>query len=138
MVNVMKFGHWLLSLAVAALPLSVSAQVPEPEPAEPAVPAAPAQAEPEVLVAEVVVEGTTDSNLIERVYQAISTRPGATSTRSRLQEDISAVFATGFFANVEALPSDTDLGVRVTFLLNLTRSLLALPVKMPAFCPMTS
>lgn len=114
----MKYGPWLLSLAVAALPLSVFAQVPEPDASEPAVPVTPAtptQAEPEVLVAEVVVEGTTDPDLIDRVYQAISTRPGATSTRSRLQEDISAVFATGFFANVEALPSDTDLGVRVTF-----------------------
>lgn len=121
----MKYGPWLLSLAVAALPLSVYAQVPEvpdtaaPAPqAEPEVPdtAAPApQAEPEVLVAEVLVEGTTDQDLIDQVYQSISTRPGATSTRSRLQEDINAVFATGFFANVEALPSDTDLGVRVTF-----------------------
>ncbi|MFN6246473.1 BamA/TamA family outer membrane protein, partial [Microcystis sp.] len=37
------------------------------------------------------------------------------TTRSQLQEDINAVFATGFFADVRAVPQDTPLGVRVTF-----------------------
>ena len=40
---------------------------------------------------------------------------GRTTTRSQLQEDINAIFATGFFQNVKATPSDTPLGVRVTF-----------------------
>jgi outer membrane protein insertion porin family len=75
----------------------------------------PAASEPEVLVAEVVVEGTDDPELIDQVYKVIRTRAGEVSTRSQLREDINAVFATGFFADVRAVPSDTPLGVRVTF-----------------------
>lgn len=53
--------------------------------------------------------------LEERVYGAIKTRPGQTTTRSQLQQDINAVFATGYFSDVKATPEDTPLGVRVTF-----------------------
>ncbi len=73
------------------------------------------QPEPKVLVSEVVVQGTTPE-LEQVVYQAISTRPGQTATRSQLQQDTNAIFATGYFADVKAEPSDTPLGVRVTFL----------------------
>jgi outer membrane protein insertion porin family len=76
--------------------------------------AAPA-GEPEVLVAEVLVVGAEDQDLVDEVYEAIQTRAGEVTTRSQLQADINAVFATGFFADVKATPSDTDLGVRVTF-----------------------
>jgi outer membrane protein insertion porin family len=84
-------------------------------PAPPSPPPTPAASEPEVLVAEVVVEGTDDPELIDQVYKVIRTRAGEVSTRSQLREDINAVFATGFFADVRAVPSDTPLGVRVTF-----------------------
>jgi outer membrane protein insertion porin family len=84
-------------------------------PAPPSPTPTPAASEPEVLVAEVVVEGTDDPELIEQVYKVIRTRAGEVSTRSQLREDINAVFATGFFADVRAVPSDTPLGVRVTF-----------------------
>ncbi|MFN7555501.1 BamA/TamA family outer membrane protein [Microcystis sp.] len=83
---------------------------PEPPPTSP-----PAQAEESrVLVAEVVVQGA-DRELENLVYNTIRTRPGRSTTRSQLQEDINAVFATGFFADVRAVPQDTPLGVRVTF-----------------------
>lgn len=82
-----------------------------PTPTESPQPAAP---EPQVLVGEVVVQGV-EGELQNTVYQAIQTRPGRTTTRSQLQEDINAIFATGYFANVRAEPSDTPLGVRVTF-----------------------
>ena len=72
------------------------------------------EAEPLVLVAEVVVSGV-DGELEDQVYQVISTQAGRTTTRSQLQRDINAIFATGFFRNVKALPEDTPLGVRVTF-----------------------
>ncbi len=75
-------------------------------------------AEPRVLVAEVVVQGANepiDPTLEDEVYRAASTRPGQTTTRTQLQEDINAIFATGYFANVQATPEDTPLGVRVTF-----------------------
>jgi outer membrane protein insertion porin family len=75
-------------------------------------------AEPRVLVAEVAVagsEGELPGELQNTVYQAIRTQAGRTTTRSQLQEDINAIFATGFFTNVRVAPEDTPLGVRITF-----------------------
>ena len=71
-----------------------------------------------VLVSEVNVQsvsGDLKPELENEVYGAIATRPGRTTTRSQLQEDINNIFATGFFANVQAIPEDTSLGVRITF-----------------------
>ncbi|MEL7069732.1 MAG: BamA/TamA family outer membrane protein [Cyanobacteria bacterium J06581_3] len=81
---------------------------------------AQAPEEARVLVAEVDVVSTNDSRpltgeLIDAVYRAVETEPGRTSTRSQLQEDINSIFSTGFFSNVRADPSDTPLGVKVTF-----------------------
>jgi len=78
----------------------------------------PQAEEPRVLVAEVVVEdpeGKLTDQLRDEVYRVIQTRPGQVTTRSQLQEDINAIFKTGYFFNVEAQPVDTPLGVRVTF-----------------------
>lgn len=77
--------------------------------------------EPRVLVSEVLVTsptGTIPQELEDQVYQAIRTKPGQTTTRSQLQEDINAIFATGFFSNVRAVPEDTPLGVRVSFVVD--------------------
>jgi outer membrane protein insertion porin family len=68
-----------------------------------------------VLVAEVVVSGAT-GQLENEIYRTINTRPGQATTRSQLQADVNAIFATGFFSNVNVQPEDTPLGVRVTFL----------------------
>nr|WP_237743612.1 BamA/TamA family outer membrane protein [Pleurocapsa sp. PCC 7319] len=70
--------------------------------------------DPRVLVAEVLVEGANEE-LKDIVYATISTEPGRTTTRTQLQEDVNAVYATGFFQNVEVTPGDTPLGVRITF-----------------------
>lgn len=70
--------------------------------------------EPRVLVAEVAVQGA-EGKLLDEVYRVIRTQPGRTATRSQIQEDINAIFATGYFSNVRATPEDTPLGVRVTF-----------------------
>ncbi|MFB2839441.1 BamA/TamA family outer membrane protein [Floridanema evergladense] len=80
----------------------------------PAEPVPSAEGEPRVLVAEVLVTGT-QGKLLDIVYDAIRTRPGRTTTKSQLQEDINAIFATGYFSRVRAEPTDTPLGVRVTF-----------------------
>jgi outer membrane protein insertion porin family len=81
------------------------------------------EAEPRVLVSEVVIRTEAGQPLPaeqeNQVYGAIRTQPGRTTTRSQLQEDINSVFATGFFSNVQAVPEDTPLGVRVTFLVQL-------------------
>lgn len=69
-------------------------------------------------MAEVAVRGEQvelPQELQNQVYGAIRTQPGRTTTRSQLQEDINAIFATGFFSNVRAIPEDTSLGVRVSF-----------------------
>ncbi len=71
--------------------------------------------EPRVLVAEVVVEGANEE-LTDIVYRTINTEPGRTTTRSQLQEDVNAVYATGFFQNVEVIPADTPLGVQIAFI----------------------
>lgn len=70
--------------------------------------------EPRVLVAEVVVNGASEE-LKDIVYATVGTEPGRTTTRTQLQEDVNAVYATGFFQNVEVTPGDTPLGVRITF-----------------------
>ncbi|MDJ0674706.1 MAG: BamA/TamA family outer membrane protein [Calothrix sp. MO_167.B42] len=78
----------------------------------------PPEQETRVLVSEVLVKSSTgelSSELEDQVYRAIRTKPGRTTTRSQLQEDINAIFATGFFSNVRAVPEDTPLGVRVSF-----------------------
>lgn len=92
--------------------------VPVTPPTEPATPTV--TNEPQVLVGEVVVKTAPDQpqlppEIEKQVYDAISTRPGRTTTRTQLQADINAVFATGYFSNVQAEPEDTDIGVRVTF-----------------------
>ncbi|RZM82971.1 BamA/TamA family outer membrane protein [Leptolyngbya iicbica] len=78
--------------------------------------------ETQVLVAEVAVTdpdgADIEPDLEDTVYNAIDTRPGQTTTRSQIQEDINNIFATGFFSNVRAVPTDTPLGVRVTYVVS--------------------
>jgi outer membrane protein insertion porin family len=67
-----------------------------------------------VLVAEVEISGA-QGELEEEIFRVIRTRPGQATTRSQLQEDVNAIFATGYFSSVNVQPEDTPLGVRVTF-----------------------
>nr|WP_265263942.1 BamA/TamA family outer membrane protein [Spirulina subsalsa] len=110
-------GEMMIPPAAVTAPTALDlAQLP-PSPLDQPPPAAPpAEGEPRVLVAEVVVAGDNlTPELEDVVYNAIRTQPGRTTTRSQLQEDVNAVFATGFFANVTQVPEDTPLGVRITF-----------------------
>ncbi|MFH7241385.1 MAG: CHAT domain-containing protein [Spirulina sp.] len=89
-----------------------SPAVEDPEATEP-------PSEPQVLVAEVVVEslsGELPAELRDLIYETVQTRAGNTTSRSQLQLDINNIFTTGFFSDVDARPEDTDLGVRVTFI----------------------
>lgn len=67
-----------------------------------------------VLVSEVAIEGV-QGKLQQEISKVIQVQAGKTTTRSQLKQDINAIFATGYFANVRAKPDDTPLGVRVTF-----------------------
>ncbi|MEB3313285.1 MAG: BamA/TamA family outer membrane protein [Cyanobacteriota bacterium] len=100
-------------------PASTETETPPttPEPAPTAQPEP--EPEPRVLVAEVLVQASTGDlapDLRDLVYSVVQTRAGRTATRSQLQADINAIFATGFFADVKANPVDTDLGVQVNFI----------------------
>ena len=90
-------------------------------PVTPVTPTPPRPPETQVLVAEVVVSGAGE--LENRVYEVIRTQPGRTTTRSQLQEDVNAIAATGFFNDVEVIPADTPLGVRLTFAVKLNPTL---------------
>ena len=96
------------------IPTAPTPQPSTPTPSTTPSPAPDAAPEPRVLVGEVLVVGA-EADLQAEVYRVIRTQPGRTTTRSQLQEDINAIFATGFFQNVKATPADTPLGVRVTF-----------------------
>ena len=74
----------------------------------------PPEEEPRVLISEVVVTGA-NPELEDLIYNTIRTRPGRSATRAQLQEDVNAIYATGFFAKVDVSPEDTPLGVRVAF-----------------------
>jgi outer membrane protein insertion porin family len=90
--------------------------IPNPDSNQPS--ATPDAAEARVLVSEVVItpqSGKLAAELEQEAYRVIRTQAGRTTTRSQLQEDINAIFATGFFSNVQASPEDTPLGVRVSF-----------------------
>ncbi|MEY3749990.1 MAG: hypothetical protein RLZZ11_691 [Cyanobacteriota bacterium] len=79
--------------------------------------AAPAKPEPKVLISEVVVKGIEGHPEQERleiaVYDAMATRPGTQVTRSELQNDLSAIYATGWFSDVRIQPVDGPLGVQL-------------------------
>ncbi len=85
----------------------------------PAQPSTQQPNETRVLVSEVQIRTQQGQpltqSLEEEVYRAIRTLPGRTTTRSQLQEDINGIFATGYFSDVRAVPEDTPLGVRVSF-----------------------
>jgi outer membrane protein insertion porin family len=91
-------------------------------------PAQTPEVEPKVLVGEVVVKGA-EGDLRNEVYRVIKTQAGQAITRSQLQEDINAIFATGYFSNVKAVPENTDVGVRVTFEVQLNPVLRAVHVE---------
>ncbi len=94
-----------------AIPLE---RLPGEEAQEIAQQAQPDNIQERVLVAEVQVQGA-EGELEDRVFRAINTSPGRTTTREQLQQDVNAIFATGFFADVRVDPEDTPLGVRITF-----------------------
>lgn len=73
--------------------------------------------EPRVQIAEIVVEGLDGHPESERLelaaYAAMAVTPGTRVTRSELQTDLSAIYATGWFSDVRIQPQDGPLGVRL-------------------------
>jgi outer membrane protein insertion porin family len=81
----------------------------EPQPQQPA--------EPRVLISEVVIEGLEGHPERDRLelaaYAAMAATPGSRVTRSELQTDLSAIYASGWFSDVRIQPVDGPLGVRL-------------------------
>lgn len=112
-------GSMLLSAPVRAqeqAPEAAPVATPEVSPPEDSL-APPAKPEPKVLISEVVVkgiEGHPEQDRLEiAVYNAMVTRPGTQATRSELQNDLSAIYATGWFSDVRIQPVDGPLGVQL-------------------------
>ena len=73
--------------------------------------------EQQVPISEVVIVGLADHPEQERLeiiaYDAMKVRPGGSTTRSQLERDLTAVYATGWFSDVRVSPTDGPLGVRL-------------------------
>ena len=109
-------------LADPAAPAPAPAQTsPAQQPAASPAPAASTEpapkAEPKVLIAEVAIEGLQDHPERERLelaaYAAMAATPGSLVTRTELQTDLSAIYASGWFSDVRIQPVDGPLGVRL-------------------------
>jgi outer membrane protein insertion porin family len=72
------------------------------------------EVEQEVKVSSVVVIGI-EGEQQQYIYKVLRTQAGKTTNRLQVQEDIKAIFGTGFIANVKVLTEDTPLGVRITY-----------------------
>ncbi|HBB35003.1 MAG TPA: hypothetical protein DDZ80_00300 [Cyanobacteria bacterium UBA8803] len=80
------------------------------------------ESEPRVLVSEVLIDFQNYTGpreqLENEIFRVIQTRPGLATTRTQLQDDVNAIFATGFFSSVNVEPEDTPLGVRISFIVD--------------------
>ena len=98
-------------------PTQPAPQTPIPAQAVPVAEPPAAKAEPKVLIAEVVIEGLQDHPERERLelaaYAAMAATPGSRVTRNELQNDLSAIYASGWFSDVRIQPVDGPLGVRL-------------------------
>ncbi|MFP4219972.1 MAG: BamA/TamA family outer membrane protein [Phormidium sp.] len=106
--------------ATAEIPeISQTTDAPEPTPEDAPRLAQESSEQPQVLVSEVLVRQTDgrplDLELQNEVYDSIRTQPGRTTTSRQLQDDVNAIYATGFFGRVEPLAEETPLGVRIIF-----------------------
>jgi len=101
-------------LKPVASPIPASVAKPQEAPSEK--PAA-SSSEKKVLISEVVIQGLEGHPERERLelaaYAAMATTPGTRVTRSELQTDLSAIYASGWFSDVRIQPVDGPLGVRV-------------------------
>lgn len=90
---------------------------PRPVPATPATQASPASPEQRVQIAEVVIEGLDGHPERDRLelaaYAAMAVTPGSRVSRSELETDLAAIYASGWFSDVRIQPVDGPLGVRL-------------------------
>lgn len=73
--------------------------------------------EQQVPIVEVIIVGLAGHPEKERLeiiaYDAMEVQPGESTTRSQLEKDLTAIYATGWFSDVRVVPTDGPLGVRL-------------------------
>ena len=73
--------------------------------------------EPRVLITEVVIEGLDghpDQEALEfAAYDAMTIRPGSRVDRQKVQLDLDAIYATGWFSGVRVEPINGPLGIQL-------------------------
>ncbi len=121
----MRSIFWLSQLPFLLLAVpSLASPIPNP------IAQTNANGEPTIQVIEVLVvnpEGKSlPPDLEKTAYDALPIRPGAVINRSELETAANAIFATGFFVNVQAQPEDTPLGIRLKFVAQPNPSLKAI------------
>ena len=103
--------------APAATPAGTPPAAAAPVPGTPAATTPAITAEKRVLISEVVIEGLENHPERERLelaaYGAMAATPGTRVSRSELQTDLSAIYASGWFSDVRIQPVDGPLGVRL-------------------------
>jgi outer membrane protein insertion porin family len=84
----------------------------------PATPA-PADAQKQVLVSDIVIrgkQGTLSPELETKIRQVLTVKTGQPTTRAQLEQNLNAIRALGAFSAVEIVPEDTAKGVRLSFI----------------------
>jgi outer membrane protein insertion porin family len=105
-IYIYSFSIAVAYFSILHTTLSTGAQQPNPNNST-------TEAESSLVVAEIVVKGV-EGYLRDEVYKTLRSSPGKL-TRTQLQTDINAIFATGYFSNVKIISEDTPLGVRIIF-----------------------
>jgi outer membrane protein insertion porin family len=79
----------------------------------------PAASQKQVLVSEVVIKnpkGSLEPALESKIQQVLTVKPGQSTTRAQLEENLNAVRALGAFSEVEIIPEDNPKGVKLSIL----------------------
>ncbi len=126
-ISTLSIGIVATSILIFINPIIVKAQTPVEQNTL-------KQQETQVLVSEVIVDGV-EGELQKIVSQAIQTQAGKTITRAQLQQDINAIFSTGYFANVRVIPEETTAGVRIKFVVEPNPVLRAVKVQSDRVLP---
>ena len=99
---------------VSQTPTPSTTPTPGTTPATPA----PADAQQQVLVSDIVIrsnQGTLSPELTAKIRQVLTVKTGQPTTRAQLEQNLNAIRALGAFSAVEIVPEDTPKGVRLSF-----------------------
>lgn len=73
----------------------------------------------QVLVSDIVIKnpkGSLDPALESKIQQVLTVKPGQSTTRAQLEENLNAIRALGAFSTVEIIPEDNAKGVKLSIM----------------------